>query len=267
MLCRNQFLRRSFKGAAEVFREYLKYSDAELPALESIFPKGKMCSEETLQFHVDLCQTMADNGHKFIGVKVIPSTYEGIQCLGESTLICVPLFSFHTGKESFDVSKNRVQFVEGSLCFRLLSDSSQWTDNNSLLKNMNCSVAIEAVGTRFPFFPPTVSSLSCDLGGLIGFFKSPDVQLQKVGDENIVNYHFVLHHNGEPVQLGCGKLCHDGNPLTCLREAKKYASQMGIELEKDHIVLCSGGCPRFSAQRGAYSLLWGMHGSATCTLK
>lgn len=263
---KNQSLLRSFKLAADTFREYLKYSDTELPSLESILPKSNGNVSECVEFHKDLCKTMIEDGHSFIGIKVIPSTYEGIRCFRESTVVCIPLFSCHTGKGTFEMTKYRVQYVEASICIRLKSDSKSM-EMNSLLRGSFCSPALEIVGTRFPFYPPSVDSFACDLGGLIGFFKGSDVPVSKIGEEGLINHHFVLTHNGEPAQVGCGKLSHGGFPLASLKEASKYAEQMSMPLQRDHIVLCGGVCPRFPAQRGNYLLNWGVFGSTTCALK
>lgn len=272
----------SFKAAAESFREYLKYSDTELPSLESIFPKTKLCGPECVSFHRELCQRMLEDGHQFIGIKVIPPSYEGIQCFRESTTatsICVPLFSCHTGRGTLEMSKYRIQFVEASICIRL-GDSSSVMEQSALYRSSACSLALEVVGTRFPFYPPSIAALACDLGGLIGFYKGArDFPVQEMTSTSsssswnneegggVVNHHFVLTHNGEPVQVGCGKLCHGGSPYVALQEAIRYASELSLPLERDHVVLCSGACPRFPAQRGQYTANWGLFGSTSCTLK
>lgn len=286
MFKKNRVVFNSFKAAAESFREYLKYSDTELPSLESIFPKTKLCGPECVTFHRELCQTMLEDGHQFIGIKVIPVSYEGIQCFRESSTassICVPLFSCHTGHGTLDMAKYRVQFVEASICIRL-GDSSTVLEPSALYRSSACSVALEIVGTRFPFYPPSIASLACDLGGLIGFYKgAKDYPVQEMtstspwsssssgsgGEEGggVVNHHFVLTHNGEPVQVGCGKLCHGGSPFVALQEAIRYAGELKMPLERDHVILCSGACPRFPAQRGQYMANWGMFGSTSCALK
>lgn len=263
---KNQKLLRSFKVAADTFREYLRYSDTELPSLESILPKSNRITSECIEFHRDLCRTMIEDGHSFIGIKVIPSMHEGIRCFRESTVVCVPLFSCHTGKGNFEITKYRVQYIEGSICIRLGNDSKSM-EMNSLLRGSSCSLALEVVGTRFPFYPPSVDSFACDLGGLIGFFKGPDIPVLKIGDEGLINHHCILTHNGEPVQIGCGKLSHGGFPLASLKEAIKYGEELRLPLQRDSIVLCGGVCPRFMAQRGNYTLNWGTFGHTTCVLK
>lgn len=263
---KNQKLLRSFKFAAETFREYLKYSGAELPSLESIFPKTNGNSSECVEFHRSLCKTMVEDGHSFIGIKVIPSTHEGICCFRESGVVCVPLFSCHTGNGTIEIAKYRVQYVESSICIRLGSDSKS-AEMNSVLRGSSCSLALEVTGTRFPFYPPSVDSFACDLAGLIGFFKGPDVPVHKIGDDGLINHHCVLSHNGEPVQIGCGKMTHGGSPFSSLKEASKYADQVGIPLQRDNIVLCGGVCPRFMVQRGNYQLNWGLFGNTSCAIK
>lgn len=285
MLKRKQVLFGPFKAAAESYREYLKFSDAELPSLESLLfghkqsspgkPSG-LNSTECIEFHKELCHAMSEDGHHFIGVRVLPFTYEGIQCFrdnnnnnGSNGCICMPLFSCLTGRGTCDITKHRIQHVEGALCMRIGEHSHAVDDPYSLFRGSLCSVALEVVGTRFPFYAPSTAALACDLGGLISFFKAPvDHPIQKIGEENLVNHHFVLTHNGEPVQIGCGKLCHgSGSPLGALKEAVKYAKLLGRPLERDHLVICGGACPRFPAQRGNYSINWGLFGNVSCSLK
>lgn len=259
-------LSRSFKASSEKFREYLRYSDGELPSLESIFPTGKTISSDCIDFHRDLCKTMIDDGHKFIGIKILPPSYEGIQCFGEGAFIFTPLFSCHMGKSTFDITKYRVQYIESSLCITC-SSAVQNAETNVFPKGSLCSVAVEVIGTRFPFYPPSLSALSCDLGGLIGFVKGSDNSIQNIGEENLINHHYAFTRNGEPVQVGCGKLFCGGSFLSHVKDAMKYAEQLNMTLEGDHIIMCSGTSPRVPAQRGTYIANWGRFGSISCTLK
>lgn len=87
-------------------------------------------------------------------------------------------------------------------------------------------------------------------------------------EDTLQQHHFVLTWNGEPTQVGCGKLCHGGSPLEALQAAVRYAEEaLKIPLEKDHLVICSGACPRTPVQPGLYHLNWGLLGATSCTVK
>lgn len=254
------------KEATEVFLDYLQYADRELPTLSAVFPSGSGPESDVVGFHRQLSETMQENGFDFVGIKVMPPSSEAVRALRGSRPVCVPLFSNFFDKKRFAVKQRRLQYVEPAICIRL---ADALPEACSVEQATACSyafsAAIEVTGSRFPFFPPTLAALACDLGSCAGVALGEEHLLTDKTNTAPDSYDFVLTCDDEPIQVGGGKHCM-GTPFAAVAAAAAYAASLGSPLRKDHLVLCNGVSPRSPAQLGKYTIQWGVYGDTSCTL-
>ncbi|EPY25799.1 4-oxalocrotonate decarboxylase [Strigomonas culicis] len=166
-----------------------------------------------------------------------------------------------TGKDKFLAKSCNAQYVETGICFRL-SDTVGGATGESTL---HVAPALEITGSRFPFFAPTTHDLACDLCGCIGVVEGKPVLLSPSEYDLLLGYHFVLTCDGEPTEIGSGKL-FEGNPLNCLQLAQNYAEQLGFTLNSSHFVLCSSLSPQSPVRPGVFEANWGKFGKVHCTI-
>lgn len=249
------------KEATESYLDYLRYADKELPSLQELFPKASADAKEIVGFHQQLCDTMEKNGIPFKGIKVVSPSHDPARMLRAKSPLCVPVFSCFFDDEIVPAKQYRLQYVEGGICFTLDSE----LDSHAAPKPAEFSAAIELTGTRFPFYPPTLSGFICDLCSIVRVTTGRWTRLSKENSTALANYSFVLTKDSEPVEVGGGRLFLD-DPIKAVPLAVEYAKELGISLNENHVVLCSGLTPRIPSHPGNYTLQWGVYGSARCTI-
>lgn len=255
----------ALKAAAESYVEYLRHSDRELPSLHDIFPKSRSI-DDVAKFHSQLCTTMKENGYATVGIKVLPPSCEAVSIFRGTQPICVPVFSLFCDKTSSSISVDRLQYVEASICVeveQLLSICE--TVNAAATRCIAFAPCIEATGSRFPFYSPSLSGLACDLGECSVIKKGNLEPITENVKPNLSGHRFVLTLNGEPIQVGCGRNCMEG-PFAAVAAASAYAKQIGAPLDKKSLVFCGGACPRTPVQAGIYSVEWGVYGRVSASI-
>ncbi|CCW61722.1 unnamed protein product [Phytomonas sp. EM1] len=249
------------KTNVEYYLDYLKRVDKDLPILQDVFPKLPARDEDVIEFHTKLCSVMKDNNYRFKGIKVTPLSNETVRSLHGTKPICVPVFSNFFQDKTFSKNQCRLQYVEPAICFKIGDISNP----SALGKCVSYFPAIEVVGTRFPFYPPSISGFACDLCSSVGFSVGTENKLTSSSTKTLPGYHFVLLHDDDPIQVGCLNLSSD-DPLQLINLAHTYASKIGCPLQEGHFILCSGVSPRTPAKVGDYTIQWGAFGTATCTI-
>ncbi|CCW67982.1 unnamed protein product [Phytomonas sp. Hart1] len=258
---RSAFILSITKKKLEYYLDYLKRVDNDLPILQDVFPKLPASDEEVVEFHTKLCSTMRDNNYKFKGIKVTPLTNETVRSLHGTKPICVPVFSNFFQDKAFSKKKCRLQYVEPAICFKISDESN----SPAFGKCVSCFPAIEVIGTRFPFYPPSVSGFACDLCSCVGISVGTENNLNSILTKTLPGYQFVLLHDDDPVQVGSLSLS-TYDPLHLINLAHAYASKIGCPLQEGHFILCSGVSPRTPAHVGDYTIQWGTLGSAACSI-
>lgn len=258
---RSVALQMALKEATEKYVEYLRYTDKELPSLVEIFPKAGCDPAEIVKFHTQLCDTMARNGYAFKGIKVIAPNHDAARVLRAQAPLCVPFFENLFGDDTFASKQCRPQYVEGGVCFTMSGEK----DSDGVPKCAGFAPALEVTGTRFPFYPPSLTGLVCDLCSVIGVAAGKTTPLTKERAALLPTYGLVLVKDGDPVETGSGRLFLD-DPLKAVSLAAGYACELGITLDQKHVVLCGGLTPRTPSQSGKYTLQWGAFGSVECTV-
>lgn len=256
----------SLSEAARFYVEYLKYTHIELPDLNDLFPRSAENGFDFVSFHRELCCTMKANDDAFVGIKVLPSSSEAVNALSGVQPLCVPLFRSMLGSRSFSLMQQRLQYVCPAIAIRLSSSPEVESTCDSIVHHCGSfCAALEVTGTRYPFYPPTLSALACDLASCVGVVVGNENLLTKSAQKKLLDYSLVLKHEDDPVQVGCGKLCM-GSPFEAAQHGAVYARLIGQPLQSNHIIVCSGISPHYPVAKGNYTLQWGSYGSTRCTV-
>lgn len=250
------------KASVAAYIDYLQQVDKELPSLNEIFPKTNSI-EDVIQFHSSLCSAMEANNFPLVGIKVLPQSCEAVTTLRGTRAVCVPVFSNMLQRGLLSAKKNRLQYVEAAICFKMerLQDECDTVDT-AVANTISFAPSIEVSGSRFPFYAPTLTAMACDLAGCVNISKGDDVPMSNDAKTSILHYRFVLTHNQVPVQVGSCKLCMD-SPFSAIVAAAEYAKAMKAPRKRSLYVFCGGVCSRTPAQAGTYAFEWGCFGRQT----
>lgn len=242
--------------------DYLQQADKELPSLHEVFPKSNTV-EDVVKFHSSLCEVMEKNALPLVGIKVLPPSCEAVMTLRGTRAVCVPVFSSMFQRPATSMRKDRLQFVEATICMEVagLLDTCDNVDT-AATSVLSFSPGIEVNGSRFPFYAPTVTAMACDLAGCVNIVKGTDVTMGVSERANITTHRFVLTHNQEPLQVGSGRQCME-SPFSAVVAAAEYAKAMKAPRNRSLFVFCGGVSPRTPVQPGTYAFEWGSWGRAT----
>lgn len=239
--------------------EYLQRVDKELPALHDVFPKSA-AMEDVTKFHSSLCAEMEKNDYPLVGIKVFPPSCEAVMTLRGTRSVCVPIFSNMIQRGATSIRNDRLQYVDATVCVEVQRLVEECDTVESATKNSTSFCpGIEVSGSRFPFFPPTLSAMACDLGGCVGIEKGVPVPLDKGARALVATHRFVLTHNEEPVQVGAAKMCME-SPFAAVVAAAEYVKALKAPRGRKLYVFCGGVCSRTPVQAGTYAFEWGHFG-------
>ncbi|KPI88715.1 hypothetical protein ABL78_2175 [Leptomonas seymouri] len=250
------------QASVAAYVDYLQQVDKELLSLYDIFPKTN-AMEDVIKFHSSLCAIMEENALPLVGIKVLPPSSEAVMALRGTRAVCVPVFSNMFQRGATSIKKDRLQYVEATICLemaRLLDECD--TVDSAVANTVSFSPGIEVNGSRFPFYAPTLTALACDLTGCVNVVKGKDIPMSNEEKLNIVHHRFVLTHNQEPVQVGGGKHCMD-TPFAAVVAAAEYVRAMKAPRKRNLYVFCGGVCSRTPVQAGTYAFEWGRLGRQT----